>query len=170
MRMKKKKTTALLEPNCVCLRPLCHNGQQIAIQTITPQKRLDKVEIVPAKRLEKGKETKLKLVYTGNISETLGGLYQTTYFENGIKKEKSGDWVTTTFYKTPKMSSYLLALMVSEFTHVEKYTESGVRYRIYARKEATAANMTLYALNAGVKCLEYYNKLFDYKFPLDKQG
>ncbi|VDM76212.1 unnamed protein product [Strongylus vulgaris] len=54
----------------------------------------------------------------------------TTAISNNLelKTEKNGDWVTTTFHQTPKMSSYLLALMVSEFTYAEKYTESGVRF------------------------------------------
>ncbi|VDM72875.1 unnamed protein product [Strongylus vulgaris] len=65
------------------------------------------------------------------------------------------------------MSSYLLALMVSEFEYIQNYTSSGVLFRIWSRKEATP--MTQYALDAGIKCLEYYEKLFDYSFPLKKQ-
>ncbi|VDK59693.1 unnamed protein product [Cylicostephanus goldi] len=63
------------------------NGQKVGIVRIVPQEKLEKVEIVPATRLQQGAQTKLKLVYAGLISNKLGGLYQTTYTENdGSKK------------------------------------------------------------------------------------
>ncbi|KHJ83984.1 peptidase family M1, partial [Oesophagostomum dentatum] len=193
------------------------NGEKVGIQSITAKDQLEKVEITVAKTLEKGNDAKLTLVYTGLISTTLGGLYQTKYTDadgtpkvaavtqmeptsarqmvpcfdepefkaswkvrvihpkgtnaisNGIeeKVEDQGDWITTDFVETPKMSSYLLALMVSEFEQISNSTDSGVEFRIWSRKEAK--NTTQYALYAGVKCLEFYEKLFKIGFPLKKQ-
>ncbi|KAK6019186.1 peptidase family M1, partial [Ostertagia ostertagi] len=95
----------------------------------------------------------------------------TTAISNGIETEEerdpSGRWIVSRFKTTPPMSSYLLALIVSEFEFNEGKTESGVRFRIWSRPEAK--NMTQYALGAGVKCLESYEKFFNIKFPLEKQ-
>ncbi|KAK6041854.1 hypothetical protein COOONC_20641 [Cooperia oncophora] len=65
------------------------------------------------------------------------------------------------------MSSYLLAVIVSEFEYNEGFTKTGVRFRIWSRPEAK--NMTQYALDAGIRCLEFYENYFDIKFPLKKQ-
>ncbi|KAK6019158.1 peptidase family M1 [Ostertagia ostertagi] len=65
------------------------------------------------------------------------------------------------------MSSYLLAVIVSEFDFIEGNTTSGVRFRIWSRPEAK--NMTQYALDAGIRCLEFYESFFGIKFPLQKQ-
>ncbi|KAK6758774.1 hypothetical protein RB195_016165 [Necator americanus] len=93
----------------------------------------------------------------------------TTAISNGIEMQISekGDWMTTKFKETPKMSSYLLALMVSEFENIQGKTASGVQFRIWSRPEAK--KMTAYALQAGIKCLEFYEKHFNFSFPLKKQ-
>ncbi|RCN47474.1 peptidase family M1 [Ancylostoma caninum] len=195
-------------------------NEKIEIEKVEPLPKLEKVDIVLAKPVERGKEAKLRLIYTGIISNKLGGLYQTTYHEkdgtkkvaavtqleptdargflpcfdephlkatwnvtvihpkgtnaisNGIEleggRQENGDWITTKFTQTPRMSSYLLAIMVNEFEYIEGKTKSGVLFRIWSRPDAK--NMTQYALYAGIKCLEFYEKLFDFKFPLAKQG
>lgn len=88
----------------------------------------------------------------------------------------------TRFKKTPPMSSYLLAIFVSDFTFIEEHTQSGVRvplpfqslfisrvqFRVWTRPEAQKS--AEYALEAGIKCLDGYEKLFGVDFPLEKQG
>ncbi|CAJ0588349.1 unnamed protein product [Cylicocyclus nassatus] len=95
--------------------------------------------------------------------------YGTIAISNGIEetKERIGDWVKTKFVPTPRMSSYLLALLISEFEYIQGKTNSNVLFRIWSRREAKS--MTKYALQAGIKCLELYESLFNYKFPLKKQ-
>ncbi|KAK6025487.1 hypothetical protein OSTOST_08610 [Ostertagia ostertagi] len=82
-------------------------------------------------------------------------------------REIAGDWIISKFETTPRMSSYLLAVFVSEFDFIENYTSRGVRFRIWSRPEAKS--MTQYALDAGIRCLEFYEKFFDIEFPLRKQ-
>ncbi|CAD5224246.1 unnamed protein product [Bursaphelenchus okinawaensis] len=77
------------------------------------------------------------------------------------------DWLLTTFEETLPMSSYLLALVVSDFEYVEGHTKNNVRFRIWARKDALID--TQYALQAGIKCLEFYEDYFGIPFPLAKQ-
>uniref|UniRef100_A0A1I7XLI4 Peptidase_M1_N domain-containing protein n=1 Tax=Heterorhabditis bacteriophora TaxID=37862 RepID=A0A1I7XLI4_HETBA len=109
--------------------------------------------------------------YKANWTVTVIHPTGTTALSNGFEKESSklGDhWTISKFETTPKMSSYLLAIIVSEFHFNEMNTTSGVRFRVWSRPEAM--NLTKYALEAGVKCLEYYEKYFGIKYPLKKQG
>uniref|UniRef100_A0A915D487 Aminopeptidase N n=1 Tax=Ditylenchus dipsaci TaxID=166011 RepID=A0A915D487_9BILA len=77
------------------------------------------------------------------------------------------DWILTTFDETLPMSSYLLALVVSDFEYVERRTNKNTRFRIWARSDAV--NLTSYALSAGIKVLEYYEDYYGIPFPLPKQ-
>ena len=74
----------------------------------------------------------------------------------------------TSFEETPKMASYLLALVVSDFEFIEGHTKRGTRFRIWSRKEAI--NETQYALDAGIEVLEFYEEYYGIQFPLQKQG
>ncbi|VDL74940.1 unnamed protein product [Nippostrongylus brasiliensis] len=186
--------------------------EKIAIAKVKMVERLEKVEFVLASKIPKDSLAHLKIVYTGLISNTLGGLYQTIYTEADGKTRQSmqfnltglcyvriaavthmepsdarrlvpcfdepafkanwtvtriGDWITSKFETTPRMSSYLLAILVSEFDYVEGHTKSGVRFRIWSRPEAK--EMTIYAKDAAIKCLEFYEDYYDIKFPLRKQ-
>ncbi|KAK6025264.1 peptidase family M1, partial [Ostertagia ostertagi] len=152
--------------------------QKREIESVQKHVQLEKLEFVMKNRLEKGDRIRLKMNYTGLISNTLGGLYQATYIDtdgktkiaavtnmeptdarrmvpcldepsfkanwavtvihpngttaisNGIETEEerdpSGRWIVSRFKTTPPMSSYLLALIVSEFEFNEGKTESGV--------------------------------------------
>uniref|UniRef100_A0AC35FYB5 Aminopeptidase n=1 Tax=Panagrolaimus sp. PS1159 TaxID=55785 RepID=A0AC35FYB5_9BILA len=81
--------------------------------------------------------------------------------------EKFPDFVYTTFEETPKMSSYLLALCVSDFEYVEGSTDKGTRFRIWSRKEAL--DETQFALYAGIKVLTFFENYYGIDFPLHKQ-
>ncbi|KAE9554353.1 hypothetical protein FO519_002412 [Halicephalobus sp. NKZ332] len=59
--------------------------------------------------------------------------------------EKIPGFLWTSFEETPKMASYLLAIVVSDFDFIEGQTNRGTRFRIWSRKEAI--NETQYALN-----------------------
>jgi len=73
----------------------------------------------------------------------------------------------TSFEETPKMASYLFAIVVSDFEFIEGHTKRGTRFRIWSRKEAI--NETQYALSAGVEVLEFYEEYYGIQFPLQKQ-
>uniref|UniRef100_A0A914YAE8 Peptidase M1 membrane alanine aminopeptidase domain-containing protein n=1 Tax=Panagrolaimus superbus TaxID=310955 RepID=A0A914YAE8_9BILA len=57
------------------------------------------------------------------------------------------------------MSSYLLALCVSDFEYVEGSTDKGTRFRIWSRKEALEE--TEFALYAGIKVLTFFENYYD---------
>uniref|UniRef100_A0A8D1Q9F4 Aminopeptidase n=1 Tax=Sus scrofa TaxID=9823 RepID=A0A8D1Q9F4_PIG len=66
-----------------------------------------------------------------------------------------------------KMSTYLVAFIVSDFKSISKMTKSGVKVSIYAVPDKI--NQANYALDAAVTLLEFYEDYFSIPYPLPKQ-
>uniref|UniRef100_A0A8C4NSJ6 Aminopeptidase n=1 Tax=Dicentrarchus labrax TaxID=13489 RepID=A0A8C4NSJ6_DICLA len=71
------------------------------------------------------------------------------------------------FDTTVKMSTYLVAYIVSDFLSVSKTTQHGVKISVYAVPEKI--DQTAFALDAAVKLLDFYDDYFDIPYPLPKQ-
>lgn len=101
--------------------------------------------------------------FSMTIDENLLGLsnmpvVEETKVENGLKKLQ--------FESTPIMSTYLAAFYVGVADYVESETKYGVKVRVYTpvgKKEHGQ-----FALDMGVKSLEFYEDYFNVKFPLPK--
>nr|CAD7423764.1 unnamed protein product [Timema monikensis] len=80
----------------------------------------------------------------------------------------SPGWFWDRFEESKNMSTYLVAYIVCDFEYKSVMTEGKhpVEYRIWARPDAI--NQTDYALEVGPKILQYYEKYFDYDYPLPK--
>ncbi|XP_036963792.1 aminopeptidase N-like [Acanthopagrus latus] len=74
---------------------------------------------------------------------------------------------TTVFEPTPKMSTYLLAFIVSDFGYINN-TIDDVSVRIFARKPAIAAGQGDYALKITGPILKFFEKYYSSKYPLPK--
>ncbi|XP_007943359.1 aminopeptidase N [Orycteropus afer afer] len=85
-----------------------------------------------------------------------------------VPLEGDPEWNVTEFQPTPRMSTYLLAYIVSEFTSVEAETENGVKIRIWARPSATLEHHSDYALNVTVPILDFFAKHYNIAYPLEK--
>ncbi|XP_029428748.1 endoplasmic reticulum aminopeptidase 1 [Rhinatrema bivittatum] len=66
-----------------------------------------------------------------------------------------------------KMSTYLVAFIVSDFKSVSKMTKRGVKVSVYTVPEKIS--QADYALEAAVKLLEFYEDYFSIPYPLPKQ-
>ncbi|NXY50682.1 AMPN Aminopeptidase, partial [Ceuthmochares aereus] len=77
------------------------------------------------------------------------------------------DWNVTEFETTPKMSTYLLAFIVSEFTHVET-TTGNVLIRIWGRPMAIAEGQGNYALQVTGSILNFFESHYNTPYPLPK--
>ncbi|CAK5080038.1 unnamed protein product [Meloidogyne enterolobii] len=84
----------------------------------------------------------------------------------GVSRGRGATLIQTDFDETPPMSSYLLALVVSDFNYIEGYTKRGIRFRVWARQDALT--FTNYALESGIKVLEFYEDYFGIEFPIPK--
>ncbi|KAG3266325.1 endoplasmic reticulum aminopeptidase 1 [Ictidomys tridecemlineatus] len=71
------------------------------------------------------------------------------------------------FDVTVRMSTYLVAFIISDFESVSKMTKSGVKVSVYAVPDKI--NQADYALDAAVTLLEFYEDYFSIPYPLPKQ-
>lgn len=68
------------------------------------------------------------------------------------------------FEPTPKMSTYILAFLVGEFEYVQGRSKDGVLVRVFTTPGKK--QQAKFALNVGIKCLEFYNQYFGINYPL----
>ena len=82
-------------------------------------------------------------------------------------EEENGDSRTTTFEKTPRMSSYLLAFVIGELHKKTARTESGVEVNVWATP-AQNENTLDFALDIATRSIDFYDEYFGVKYPLPK--
>ncbi|XDV53211.1 hypothetical protein PO909_021777 [Leuciscus waleckii] len=96
----------------------------------------------------------------------------TVALSNGMEIEKAdtvldGQPVTvTTFEPTKNMSSYLLALVVSDYTNITSANDTLIR--IWARKKAIEDGHGDYALNITGPILKFFENYYSVPYPLSK--
>ncbi|PIO68638.1 hypothetical protein TELCIR_09561, partial [Teladorsagia circumcincta] len=77
------KSIVLNSRNITVIREQCElyseDNKKLDIEKVIEQERLEKIEFVLKNRLEKDQKIRLKVIYTGLISNQLGGLYRTIY-------------------------------------------------------------------------------------------
>ncbi|OCT98568.1 hypothetical protein XELAEV_18010807mg [Xenopus laevis] len=71
------------------------------------------------------------------------------------------------FAVSVKMSTYLVAFIVSDFKSISQVTDHGVKISVYAVPEKV--DQAEYALKAAVKLLDFYEDYFSIPYPLPKQ-
>ncbi|PIO38247.1 hypothetical protein AB205_0045030 [Aquarana catesbeiana] len=67
-----------------------------------------------------------------------------------------------------KMSTYLVAFIVSDFKFISQVTNRGVKISVYTVPHKI--EQATYALGAAVKLLDFYEEYFRIPYPLPKQG
>ena len=82
-------------------------------------------------------------------------------------EEENGDSLTTTFEKTPRMSSYLLAFVIGELHKKSARTKSGVEVNVWATP-AQNENTLDFALDIATRSIDFYDDYFGVKYPLPK--
>ncbi|XP_037538537.1 aminopeptidase Ey [Nematolebias whitei] len=73
----------------------------------------------------------------------------------------------TRFEPTKKMSTYLLAIIVSDFTHLNA-TQGPTQIRIWARRKAIEQGQGNYALNVTGPVLNFFQSYYNISYPLTK--
>lgn len=71
------------------------------------------------------------------------------------------------FKESKKMSTYLVAFLVSDFRHLETITATGIKVRMWA--PPSQVEQGTYALEVAAKTLTNYDNFFKIRFPLPKQ-
>ncbi|XP_052557472.1 endoplasmic reticulum aminopeptidase 1 isoform X1 [Tympanuchus pallidicinctus] len=85
-----------------------------------------------------------------------------------VKSVNIASWLVEDHFDTSvKMSTYLVAFIVSDFKSISKVTNRGVKISVYTVPEKI--NQAHYALDAAVKLLDFYEDYFSIPYPLPKQ-
>lgn len=74
--------------------------------------------------------------------------------------------VQDNFHESVAMSTYLVALVVSDYGRIQEVTKTGVTLSIYAPPHMT--NQAEFALKAAVKLFDYFQSFFGFSYPLPK--
>ena len=82
-------------------------------------------------------------------------------------QKENGNSLTTTFEKTPRMSSYLLAFVIGELHKKSAHTKSGVEVNVWATP-AQDENTLDFALDIATRSIDFYDEYFGVKYPLPK--
>ncbi|TRY87999.1 hypothetical protein DNTS_007026 [Danionella cerebrum] len=118
-------------------------------------------------KLRAGEHYELYTEFVGELADDLAGFYRSEYEENGEKNIHDGKPVTvTTFEPTKSMSSYLLALVVSDYTNVTSANNTLIR--IWAREKAIEDGHGDYALNITGPILKFFEDYYNVSYPLSK--
>jgi aminopeptidase N len=94
------------------------------------------------------------------ISNTPFESVYTTYLGNNQSVK------TIQYQKTPKMSTYLLALVVGDFDAISKTSPAGIQTTVYTIPGK--AHQGTFCLETATKCLDLYQTLFNIPYPLTK--
>jgi len=87
--------------------------------------------------------------------------------EKGMPMEGTTEYVWDSYQESVKMSTYLVAFVVSKFEFKEITRDNGVRFRIWSTPHSL--DQTEYARDIGPKILQFFEEYFNVKFPLPKQ-
>ncbi|KAM8861934.1 alanyl (membrane) aminopeptidase-like b isoform 1-T1 [Synchiropus picturatus] len=94
----------------------------------------------------------------------------TTALGNAAARESRAiddDWMVTHFHPTPKMSTYLFAIVVSEFTALTS-EHPRVKIQIHARPSATQTGRSQVAVNITGRILSFYEEYLGMEYGLSK--
>ena len=84
-----------------------------------------------------------------------------------VESKTEGDFKTVKFQTSPIMSTYLVAFAAAELEFIESQTSDGkTKFRVYTLPGSI--HQTQFALETGVKVLEFFVNYFDLAYPLPK--
>ncbi|XP_069030471.1 aminopeptidase N-like [Embiotoca jacksoni] len=114
-------------------------------------------------------EPAMKAIFNVTIIHNRGTVALSNSKENGISDSViDGVPVTvTTFEPTQRMSTYLLAFIISEFAYIQS-NQNHLLIRIWAKRKAIIDGQGDYALNVTGPILQFYEHYYNTTYPLSK--
>ncbi|KAF1751076.1 hypothetical protein GCK72_017628 [Caenorhabditis remanei] len=109
-------------------------------------------------------EPEFKATWQVNLTYPTGSVALSNTIEDGTVT--SGNFTTTHYKRTVKMSSYLLAIFIGDIQYKETTTDSGVRLRVYT--DPATIDQVDNALNVSKIVVEGFENLFGIKYPMEK--
>lgn len=84
-----------------------------------------------------------------------------------VSRKTDGELLVTTFDRTPRMSTYLLAWTTGELHRKTATTKSGVEVNIWATPAQPAESLD-FALDIATRTIDFFDEYFDTPYPLPK--
>lgn len=115
-------------------------------------------------------EPSMKAVFHLTLIHPIG----TVALANGMKTgtenilRENQEVLLTRFEPTEKMSTYLLAFVISEFINIQSPEANNILVRIWGRREAIENGQGDYALNITFPILKYLESYYNTTYPLSK--
>jgi len=76
--------------------------------------------------------------------------------------------VLYTFEETIPMSSYVQSFIIAKYYYIESYSKHGIRLRVYIPTDITDKTCGDFALECGIKMLDFMIDYYDISFPFNK--
>ncbi|KAI1698390.1 peptidase family m1 domain-containing protein [Ditylenchus destructor] len=117
-------------------------------------------------------EPSFKAIWKVQITHPKGtnAIFNAMEEEQNLPVSESGNWLSTRFSETPPMSSYLLAVVVSDFAYKESTMKSidgnDIRVRVWLRSEIIEDG--IWALESAMAILAIFERRFKIPFPISK--
>ena len=101
--------------------------------------------------------------------------FQVTYFNTPLEStafhSTDKDWSIDLFKRSVKMSSYLVAFVVSNFKMVSmKSPKNNVDIEVAGRPESILAGDGDFALKEAAEIIDFFSEYFDTKYPIEKSS
>uniref|UniRef100_A0A1B0D793 Aminopeptidase n=1 Tax=Phlebotomus papatasi TaxID=29031 RepID=A0A1B0D793_PHLPP len=112
---------------------------------------------------------KVFVEFISQLSDTLQGFYRVNYNTSGESDQHRPGYVQEDFHVTPKMSTYLVAFIVSDLVQSNSTTlnhDEAPRIRVWSRPEMS--DMTGYVHKLSTEILPFFEDYFNIKFKLPK--
>uniref|UniRef100_A0A3B1IZE6 Aminopeptidase n=1 Tax=Astyanax mexicanus TaxID=7994 RepID=A0A3B1IZE6_ASTMX len=115
-------------------------------------------------------EPAMKAVFHMTLIHPSGTVALSNGMEMGTKTItlRNQNVLQTKFKPTLKMSTYLVAFVVSEYSSIRTAAETDVLVRIWARRTAIEAGHGDYALSITGRILDFFQSYYNSKYPLPK--
>lgn len=99
--------------------------------------------------------------------------FSSSIFNTPLEKSTQtpdGEWFMDEFKETPKMSTYLVAFVVSNFVNITNTTLKGIEVEVWGRPEKMKNNEGDFSLREAQLILDFFEDYFYLDYPLDKSS
>ena len=87
-----------------------------------------------------------------------------------LNQNRNPEWEVDTFETTVKMSTYLVAFVISDFAKLGNSSNKGIRVEVAGRPESINKGLANYVLSEAMQIIDFFADYFDVPYPLEKSS